>query len=237
MPRCWLPCISGCCCPTRTAGRWPARRCWRWSSSSADCGCARDRSRTSGLQSFATTQPCGGRFAIACGTSLRCSRVGGSAGRIGVAAFFVPADMRRSSESGGGRRSRYCASAVRVRCLISREWLLWIVMALLVAVWLPVATHRGRRGIQAGADGAFVAPAQARLVLAVVCRACDRWRVCPVQAGLVDSRRRHADKAGLERGAASCAAYVLLISAWIALLLVIGDRVEKEDPEAITVAN
>jgi len=30
-------------------------------------------------------------------------------------------------------------------------------------------------------------------------------------------------------------AYVILISAWVALLLVIGTRVEKEDPEMIPV--
>ena len=32
-------------------------------------------------------------------------------------------------------------------------------------------------------------------------------------------------------------AYVILISAWVALLLVVGTRVEKEDPEPIALGS
>ena len=110
------------------------------------------------------------------------------------------------------------------------QWIIWIVMALLLAVWLPVASTVAAAGLRATLmvrswrllkPGSYwpwfclLAIAGVYLPYKLV------WWVPDL-----DTLRRQAWSAGLR----FALAYVLLISAWVALLLVIGDRLSRLDP-------
>jgi len=109
------------------------------------------------------------------------------------------------------------------------DWLLLLVMALLAAIWLPVASTVSALGLKAS-----------RMVrsLRILRRASYwLWFVLLILVGgylpyrlvwwipeLSDLRKQ-----AWSMGVRFAVAYLLLISAWVALLLVIGDRLEKED--------
>lgn len=111
------------------------------------------------------------------------------------------------------------------------DWALWIVMILLFAVWLPVASTVPAFGLKASRMG--------RSLTALQRRGYWCWLILLLVVGLylpskliwwipdLSTLTRQAWSAG----ARLLLAYVLLISAWVGLLLVAGTRVEKEDPD------
>jgi hypothetical protein len=110
------------------------------------------------------------------------------------------------------------------------EWLIWIAMAVLAVVWLPVASTVAAAGLRWGPMWRSW-----RLL-----KRASYWLWCCVVgfAGgflsyklvwwipAADSLTGQAWSAGLR----FAVAYLLLISAWVALLLVIGDRLSHIDP-------
>ena len=112
------------------------------------------------------------------------------------------------------------------------QWLIVLTMALLVALWAPIASTVAAAGLK-----------PARMFRS--CRLLKRgsywvWLCVLGFAGIylpcklvwwipeVDSLSKQAWSAGLRFGLA----YALLVSAWVALLLVIGDRLSQIDPVA-----
>ncbi len=115
------------------------------------------------------------------------------------------------------------------------DWVLWLVLWVLVpAVWLPIATTAAAAGFRLK---------RMTRSLRVLRRPAYWLRFCVLMLiGVyvpyklvwwipdLSDLRKQAWSMGLR----FFAAYVILISAWIALLLVIGTRVEKEDPQPIS---
>ncbi|HZP25182.1 MAG TPA: hypothetical protein VFB04_17195 [Terriglobales bacterium] len=112
------------------------------------------------------------------------------------------------------------------------EWLIWMAMALLAIIWLPVASTVAAAGLRP------------RLMLRSwrLLRRLSYWLWCCVLAFAggylpyklvwwipqLDTLKQQAWSAGLR----FVLSYMLLISAWVALLLVIGDRLSQIDPIA-----
>lgn len=111
------------------------------------------------------------------------------------------------------------------------DWALWIAMALLFAIWLPVASTVAAAGLK---------PSRMGRSLRVLRHAGYwGWLVVLIFLGVYLPGKFVwwiPDLSTLVRQAWSAGgrfflAYVLLISAWVGLLLVVGVRAEKEDPE------
>jgi hypothetical protein len=112
------------------------------------------------------------------------------------------------------------------------EWLIWIVMALLVALWLPAASTVAAAGFSAG---------MARSLRLLKMGSYWLWLCVLAFVGgfltyklvwwipEVSTLAGQAWSAGMRLGIA----WILVVSAWIALLLVIGDRLSKIDPVTI----
>lgn len=112
------------------------------------------------------------------------------------------------------------------------EWLIAIAMALLIAIWLPVASTVAAAGLKPKST-----VRSWRLLKRV-----SYWLWCCALGFAggylpyklvwwipdLDTLKRQAWSAG----ARFALAYVLLVSAWVALLLVIGDRLSEIDPSA-----
>lgn len=118
------------------------------------------------------------------------------------------------------------------------DWLLWFLLWVLVpAVWLPIATTVAAAGFRLQRMtrslrvlkrlGYWLWFCALLLIGAYVPYKLIRW--IPDLSDL----RKQAWSMGLR----FFVAYVILITAFIALLLVIGSRVEKEDPEPIALGN
>lgn len=117
------------------------------------------------------------------------------------------------------------------------DWILLIVMALLVAMWLPVATTVSAAGFKIGRM------ARSFRVLKMI--GYWAWLIVLVVVGVylpykivwwipnVSTMNRQAWSAGLR----FFLAYLVMISAWVALLLVVGTRAEQEDPTSIVLSN
>ena len=110
------------------------------------------------------------------------------------------------------------------------QWVIWIAMVLLLAIWLPVASTVAAAG--------FKSRPMVRSWRLLKRLSYWLWFCGLAFAGVclpyklvwwipdLDTLRQQAWSAGLR----FALAYVLLISAWVALLLVIGDRLSKIDP-------
>ena len=113
------------------------------------------------------------------------------------------------------------------------DWLLSLLSVLLFAFWLPVASTVSAAGFRFGRMlrslrllkrlAYWVWFAALLLIGAYVPYKLVWW--IPDLSDL----QKQAWSAGLR----FALAYLLLISAWVALLLVVGERVEKEDPETL----
>lgn len=115
------------------------------------------------------------------------------------------------------------------------QWVIWIVMALLLAIWLPVASTVAAAG--------FKSTAMVRSWRLLKRLSYWLWFCGLAFAGAylpyklvwwipdLDTLRQQAWSAGLR----FALAYVLLVSAWVALLLVIGDRLAILDPLPISI--
>jgi hypothetical protein len=112
------------------------------------------------------------------------------------------------------------------------DWVLWIAMALLFALWLPVASTVAALGLK---------PSRMARSLKVLKRVPYwGWLILLLFVGLYLPRKVIwwiPDLSTLTRqawsaGARFFLAYALLISAWVGLLLVAGARAEKEDPDS-----
>jgi len=109
-------------------------------------------------------------------------------------------------------------------------WILLIVMGLLPAIWLPVGCTVSATGLKAGRI--------ARSFRLLKQPSYWLWYCALVAVGVyvpykliwwipdLDTLAAQAWSAGLR----FAVAYAVVISAWIALLLVIGDRLSREDP-------
>jgi hypothetical protein len=115
------------------------------------------------------------------------------------------------------------------------DWILWLLFGLAAAIWLPVASTVAAAGWQVKRMFCSLRVLRhgrywlwfAGLVLVggyIPCRLV--WWI-PQFSDL----RAQAWSAGSR----FLAAYVVLISAWVALLLVVGEMVEQEDPGPIAV--
>lgn len=112
------------------------------------------------------------------------------------------------------------------------DWVLWIVMGLLVASWLPVATTVAAAGLK---------PRRMRRSFWVLRHAAYWiWLIVLASVGGYGSYRiiwwipdaSTLNKQAWSAGLRFFLAYLLLITAWIALLLIAGTRAEHEDPES-----
>ena len=126
----------------------------------------------------------------------------------------------------------FCASAARKQVFHAADWLLWFLLWVLVpAVWLPIASTVAAAG--------FRLKRMARSLRVLRRPAYWLWFCALMLVGAyvpyklvwwipdLSDLRKQAWSMGLR----FFLAYVILISAWVALLLVVGTRVEKEDPE------
>jgi hypothetical protein len=113
------------------------------------------------------------------------------------------------------------------------DWVLWIAMILLFAIWLPVASTIAATGLK---------PSRMARALRVLKHPTYwAWLVVLLFVGVYLPRKFIwwiPDLSTLTRqawsaGARFFLAYVLLISAWVGLLLVVGTRVEKEDSDSL----
>jgi hypothetical protein len=117
------------------------------------------------------------------------------------------------------------------------QWLLWIIMVLLVLLWVPVGSTVAAVGLKLSR-------------IARSFRLLKRpqywlWFIVLVFVGFyvpckliwwipdLETLRSQAWSAGLR----FAAAYIVVISAWVALLLVIGDRLSQEDPLIVAPPN
>ncbi len=115
------------------------------------------------------------------------------------------------------------------------QWVIWIAMVLLLAIWLPVASTVAAAG--------FKSRPMVRSWRLLKRLSYWLWFCGLAFAGVylpyklvwwipdLDTLRQQAWSAGLR----FALAYVLLISAWVALLLVIGDRLAILDPLPISI--
>jgi len=119
----------------------------------------------------------------------------------------------------------------------SADWLLWfLIWVLAPAVWLPIATTVAATG--------FGWKRMTRSLRVLRRPAYWLWFCALMLAGAYVPYKlvwwipdlSDLSKQAWSMGFRFLLAYVILISAWVALLLVIGTRVEKEDPEMIPVA-
>jgi hypothetical protein len=115
------------------------------------------------------------------------------------------------------------------------DWLLWILLWILVpAVWLPIATTVAVFGLK---------PKRMARSLRVLKRLGYWLRFCALMliGAYVPYKliRWVPDLSDLRKQAWSMSlrfliAYVILMTAFVALLLIVGSRVEREDPEGIS---
>lgn len=114
------------------------------------------------------------------------------------------------------------------------DWLLlFLQFALFPAMWLPIATTVAAAGLKPVrmARSLRVLKRPNYWIWFVVLIAIDAYIPYKVVWWIPDlsDLRKQAWSMGLR----FFVAYVILVSTWVALLLVIGERVEREDPEAI----
>jgi len=113
------------------------------------------------------------------------------------------------------------------------DWLLWFVIWLLPFLWLPVASTVAAVGLKAKrmSRSLRVLKRLAYWIWVVVLLIVGAYLPYKLVWWIPDlsTLGKQAWSAGLR----FALAYLLLISAWVALLLVVGERVEKEDPEPI----
>jgi hypothetical protein len=109
-------------------------------------------------------------------------------------------------------------------------WLLIFLMALLIAVWLPVASTVAAAGLKPAAmlrswrllkSGSYWLWFCALVLVGAYVSYKLVWWIPDLS-----TLRQQAWSAGLRLGLA----YLLIVSAWVALLLVVGDRLSKIDP-------
>ena len=116
------------------------------------------------------------------------------------------------------------------------EWLIGMAMALLIAIWLPVASTVAAAGLKPTPmvrSWRLLKRVSYWLWFCVLAFAgvyLPYKLVCWIPS--LDTLKQQAWSAG----ARFALAYVLLVSAWVALLLVIGDRLSQLDPEPIATA-
>jgi len=116
------------------------------------------------------------------------------------------------------------------------QWLIVLTMALLVALWAPIASTVAAAGLKPGR--------MFRSWRILKRGSYWLWFVALALAGVYLPYKLVwwiPDLSTLRAQAWSMAgrfalAYLLLITAWVSLLLVIGSRVEKEDPEPVLLA-
>ncbi len=117
------------------------------------------------------------------------------------------------------------------------RWLIWIAMALLAAIWLPVASTVAAAGFKPKPmvrswrllkRGSYWLWFCALALVGVYLPYKLVWWIPDVS-----TLNQQAWSAGLR----FALAYVLLISAWVALLLIIGDRLSELDPQPIASPN
>lgn len=113
------------------------------------------------------------------------------------------------------------------------QWVLWIVMGLLPAIWLPVGSTVAATGLKISRVARSFRLLQQPQYWLWYCALAFVGVYLPYELIWwipdVDSLTAQAWSAGLR----FCAAYIVVISAWVALLLVIGDRLSREDPVLI----
>jgi hypothetical protein len=116
------------------------------------------------------------------------------------------------------------------------DWLLWfLIWVLLPAVWLPIATTVAAAG--------FGWKRMTRSLRVLRRPAYWLWFCALMLAGAYVPYKlvwwipdlSDLSKQAWSMGFRFLLAYAILISAWVALLLVIGTRVEEEDPEMIPI--
>ena len=112
------------------------------------------------------------------------------------------------------------------------EWLLWVVIWLLPFIWLPVASTVAAAGLklQLMSRSLRVLRRPAYWLWVLVLLFIGAYLPYKLVWWIPDLST--LSKQAWSAGARFVVAYFLLISAWVALLLVVGERVEKEDPEA-----
>jgi hypothetical protein len=115
------------------------------------------------------------------------------------------------------------------------DWALLILMAVLVALWIPLASTVAAVGLRASRIG--------RSLRALMRARYWIWLIALILVGgllpykLVrwipdlSTLRQQAWSAGMR----FFIAYIVVISAWVSLLLVVGERAEFEDPQPPTV--
>ena len=111
------------------------------------------------------------------------------------------------------------------------DCLLWVLMGLLAAFWLPIATTVAAAGLR---------PKRMARSLRVLGRPVYWLWICvfgllglylPYKLVWWIPELSDLRKQAWSMGLRFFAAYILLITLWIGLLLVVGSRVEREDPE------
>jgi len=112
------------------------------------------------------------------------------------------------------------------------DWLLWIVMALLAVMWLPVATTVAAAGLKPRrmAHSLRVLKRLSYWLWVIVLAAVGGYLPYKLIWWIPDTTT--LTKQSWSAGLRFFLAYLILISAWVALLLVAGTRAEQEDPES-----
>lgn len=115
------------------------------------------------------------------------------------------------------------------------DWILWLLLWVLApAVWLPIATTVATAGLKLKRMARSLRVLRRPTYWVWFCALILVGAYVPYKLvwwipGLSDLRKQ-----AWSMGLRFFVAYVILISAWIALLLVVGTRVEKEDDEPIS---
>lgn len=112
------------------------------------------------------------------------------------------------------------------------EWLLWIVMFLVFALWLPGATTIAAAGFRSGRlsrsfgvlqRGSYWLWFWLLMIVGVYLPYKLIWWIPSFET---------LQKQAWSAGARFVLAYVVIVSAWVGLLLVVGRRAEAEDPQS-----
>jgi hypothetical protein len=112
------------------------------------------------------------------------------------------------------------------------DWFLWIGMALLALMWLPLAATVAAAGLKPRrmARSLRVLKRLGYWLWVIVLAAAGGYLPCKIIWWIPDTTT--LDKQAWSAGLRFFVAYLILISAWVALLLIVGTRVEQEDPES-----
>jgi hypothetical protein len=112
------------------------------------------------------------------------------------------------------------------------DWLLWIGMGLLAAIWLPVAATVAAAGLKPRRMGRSfrVLRRPSYWLWLIVLVIVGGYLPCKIIWWIPNAST--LSKQAWSAGLRFFFAYVLLVSAWVALLLILGTRAEQEDPES-----